>query len=229
MDRAKQTVPHHFLDLPSFLGSNDILIRNNAAVLPARLHAVRPTGGAVECFLLRPETSLSSTEQWWCLLRPGKRLGINATFARPNGFNATVLRKEDDGVALVAFQSTRSGETMTAVANRCGKMPLPLTITRDKIDARAGQDLNRYQTVYADRARQVAVAAPTAGLHFTPCEHRSNHRPRYPPRGLRTADLHSAHYPRFLPSTYRRRHHIGSSHRGLCPKKPGPAGSTLPG
>src|SRR5579884_3205911 len=66
VDRAAHTVAHHvFADLPRFLQSGDTLFRNTAAVLPARLQARRPSGGAVECLLLRPEPA-RGTETWWC-------------------------------------------------------------------------------------------------------------------------------------------------------------------
>ena len=168
VDRATRTVAHHaFADLPRFLRAGDTLFRNNAAVLPARLHAQRPTGGQVECLLLRPDGS-PTRDAWWCLVRPGKKLPVGATFAHPGGvFRGEVLAKQDDGTALVRF-TTPAGEPIAAVANRLGDVPLPPYIERHGTAAERATDLERYQTVYADRARQVAAAAPTAGLHFTP-------------------------------------------------------------
>lgn len=171
VDRAAHRIAHHtFADLPQFLRPGDTLIRNNAAVLPARLRARRPTGGNVECFLLRPA---DTPERWHCLLRPGKKLPVGAVFADPGGaFVGTVITK-DEGTSLIQFTTAR-GEPITEVANRLGDVPLPPYIERAQDDAPAdhaaqrARDLERYQTVYADRARQVAVAAPTAGLHFTP-------------------------------------------------------------
>lgn len=169
VDRQSQTLSHHrFRDLPQFLGSNDTLIRNNAAVLPARLRARRPTGGAVECFLLRADVSGAHSESWWCLLRPGKRLPVGATFSLEDEFSATVRAKQEDGVAQVEFTPHRPEQSMIEIANRCGQMPLPPYISRQSGDGRQEADLERYQTIYADKSRQVAVAAPTAGLHFTP-------------------------------------------------------------
>ena len=165
VDRGAHTVAHHvFADLPVFLRSGDILFRNNAAVLPARLFAQRPTGGHVECFLLRPAGPVN---EWWCLLRPGRKLPVGATFIREGAFTATVLTKEGDGAARVAFTTT-GGESITSAANRLGEVPLPPYIHRQHTADERRLDLERYQTVYADRGRQVAVAAPTAGLHFTP-------------------------------------------------------------
>jgi len=159
-----------FSDLPEYLRSGDTLIRNNAAVLPARLHARRPTGGQVECFLLRP---VAEERTWRCLVKPGRRLPVGTTFAGAHGtFTGEIVARETDGSALVRFSTPRD-EPITAVANRLGDVPLPPYIARHADDspehpAERARDLERYQTVYADRARQVAVAAPTAGLHFTP-------------------------------------------------------------
>ena len=165
VDRASQTLAHHsFADLPQFLRAGDTLFRNNAAVLPARLHARRPTGGQVECFLLRP---VDGENLWRCLIKPGKKLPVGATFAHADGaFTGQIVAKDEDGSALVRL-TTPHDEAITAVANRLGDVPLPPYITRADPSQRT-EDLARYQTVYADRARQVAVAAPTAGLHFTP-------------------------------------------------------------
>lgn len=166
VDRTAHTLAHHtFADLPHFLHAGDTLIRNNAAVLPARLHAQRTTGGQVECLLLRPH---DGENVWRCLLRPGKKLPTGATFSPASAeFTATVLEKSLDGSALVRFR-TSTGEPITAVAQRRGEVPLPPYIHRTGTAAERAADLARYQTVYANHARSVAVAAPTAGLHFTP-------------------------------------------------------------
>lgn len=165
VDRAQGKISHHtFADLPQFLHPGDTLFRNNAAVLPARLKAVRPTGGQVECFLLRP---IDGEQIWRCLIKPGKRLPLGATFAHSEGaFTGEVIGKEADGSATVKL-TTPNGESIVEVANRLGDVPLPPYIHREDSTKRT-RDIERYQTVYADRARQVAVAAPTAGLHFTP-------------------------------------------------------------
>lgn len=164
VDRATRSLAHRtFADLPEYLRAGDTLFRNNAAVLPARLLARRTTGGQVECFLLRP---VDGAEVWRCLIRPGKKLPVGATFAHETGaFSGEIVAREPDGSAQVRLR-TATGEPITAVANRLGEVPLPPYITRDDSTQRS-RDLERYQTVYADRARQVAVAAPTAGLHFT--------------------------------------------------------------
>lgn len=181
VDRSSHSIAHHvFADLPQFLRAGDVLFRNNAAVLPARLLAQRPTGGQVECFLLRPATAAN---EWWCLLRPGRRLPAGATFAREPAFSATVLARENDGTARVAF-TTAGGESLVTIAHRFGQVPLPPYIHRRHTEEERRLDRERYQTVYADRAQQVAVAAPTAGLHFTP-----ELLARLAAGGVRVADL----------------------------------------
>jgi len=165
VDRARRTIAHHgFSDLPRFLRAGDTLFRNNAAVLPARLHAQRPSGGRVECLLLRPA---DGDQVWLCLIKPGRKLPVGATFADPGGgFRGEIISHEGEGAALVRF-FTADGAPMTTVAGLRGDMPLPPYIRR-KAGAGRAEDRERYQTVYADPGRQVAVAAPTAGLHFTP-------------------------------------------------------------
>ena len=166
VDRAAHRISHHrFSDLPQFLAAGDILFRNNASVLPARLRAQRPTGGKIECFLLRP---VDGDRVWRCLVKPGRKLPAGATFADPAGhFSGEIVGRENDGSALVRF-TTPNDTPITEVANRLGDVPLPPYIERKEAGTRRPEDLERYQTVYADRRRQVAVAAPTAGLHFTP-------------------------------------------------------------
>ncbi|MEI6106987.1 MAG: tRNA preQ1(34) S-adenosylmethionine ribosyltransferase-isomerase QueA [Opitutae bacterium] len=203
--RSTHRVEHrYFRDLPDYLQAGDCLFRNNAAVIPARLHANRPTGGQVECLLLRPSLSLrpagrpadkpdshregstavrgdpagllrsppqrdprnDTLDEWWCLLRPGKKLPVGATFGQAGIFTGTVREKTSDGLVRVAF-TTNEGNILD-VANRVGEMPLPPYIAGRATATERKIDRERYQTVYADRGHQVAAAAPTAGLHFTP-------------------------------------------------------------
>lgn len=174
--RAERRIEHRqFRDIGDYLRAGDTLFRNNAAVIPARLHARRPTGGAVECLLLRPavaahddaSSAASAKEEWWCLLRPGRKLPPGETFGLPGQFTATVREKNTEGLFRVAF-ACESAADILAVANRIGEMPLPPYIAERGDDSAKAVDRERYQTVYADRGHQVAAAAPTAGLHFTP-------------------------------------------------------------
>lgn len=163
--RSERRLEHRlFRDLGGYLRAGDTLVRNNAAVIPARLHAHRPSGGQVECLLLRPA---ASADEWWCLLRPGRKLPRGETFGVDGLFTATVREKTAEGTFRVAF-ACAEGRDILAVANRIGDMPLPPYIAERDDAATKQLDRERYQTVYADRAHQVAAAAPTAGLHFTP-------------------------------------------------------------
>jgi S-adenosylmethionine:tRNA ribosyltransferase-isomerase len=178
--RATHRVEHrYFHNLLDYLVAGDCLFRNNAAVIPARLHATRPTGGQVECLLLRPA---AESNQWWCLLRPGKKLPAGSRFGLEGVFAGTVQEKTSDGLVRVAF-ACREGDILE-VANRIGEMPLPPYIAERQTDRERDTDRARYQTVYANRGRQVAAAAPTAGLHFTP-----ELLDRLDSAGIATADL----------------------------------------
>ena len=157
--------PEHalFRDLPELLPARTRLFRNDVAVLKARLFGRRETGGLVECLLLSPgETST----RWWCLLRPGRRLREGSSFLLSGTARAFVVQKGDEGRALVEFDLP-AGMDVTSYATQNGEIPLPPYIEREGGHARA-LDEERYQTTYADLAHKSAVAAPTAGLHFTP-------------------------------------------------------------
>lgn len=163
--REERRIEHRqFREIGDYLRAGDTLFRNNAAVLPARLHARRPTGGAVECLLLRPAATAG---EWWCLLRPGRKLPPGETFGVPDLFTATVREKAEDGTFRVAFAGA-DGTDILAIAQRIGEMPLPPYIAARDDDAMKALDRERYQTVYAAPEKPVAAAAPTAGLHFTP-------------------------------------------------------------
>ena len=166
VNRAERSIAHHvFADLPQFLRSGDVLFRNNASVLPARLHARKPTGAPVECFLLRQS---EAPDIWECLLRPGRRLPVGSHFSHVDGaFTGTVMAKDPHSSSAWVRFTTKGAEPISAVATRLGDVPLPPYIERPDSSQRES-DLARYQTVYAENARAVAVAAPTAGLHFTP-------------------------------------------------------------
>jgi S-adenosylmethionine:tRNA ribosyltransferase-isomerase len=169
VDRTTRAISHRrFSDLPEYLRPGDTLFRNCASVLPARLRGRKSTGGKVECFLLRKTDAVhGSGEIWECLVRPGRRLAVGAAFELGDGsLTGEIAAHQESGSALVRF-TARGVESVTAAANRFGEVPLPPYISRTD-DSRRERDRERYQTVYAERERQVAVAAPTAGLHFTP-------------------------------------------------------------
>ncbi len=169
VDRGTRCVSHEmFGDFPGHLRKGDTLFRNIVSVLPARLRGRRQTGGKIECLLLRRSGEPGGgQETWQCLVRPARKLPAGEAFEIDGGALSGVVAADlGGGSALVRFTS-RGGEPVAEVANRVGDVPLPPYIARAD-DSRRAEDRERYQTVYADPGRQLAVAAPTAGLHFTP-------------------------------------------------------------
>lgn len=168
-DRKSQKITHAiFRDLPDLLPENYDFFRNNAAVLKARIFAKKSTGANVECLLLTP--SNDGDNIWNCMLRPAKRLKSGAHFGVANTFDAEVLRHLENGNCLVKFALAPRFKNPVDMAEEVGVVPLPPYIGRDQHapDYDRTFDNTRYETVYADSAKRVAAAAPTAGLHFTP-------------------------------------------------------------
>jgi len=168
VNRATKKIDHRiFRELPELLPPNTRLFRNHASVFKARLRLTRPTGGQLECLLLHPDLALDpAANTWWCLLKPGKKYAVGAKFGMPDLFEATVLEKEPDGRVLAKFDAPGG---VLAVTEKIGEVPLPPYIQRDhSATTPAMSDEQNYQTVYADPAKKIAAAAPTAGLHFTP-------------------------------------------------------------
>ncbi|HEU0091135.1 MAG TPA: tRNA preQ1(34) S-adenosylmethionine ribosyltransferase-isomerase QueA [Vicinamibacteria bacterium] len=149
---------HVFRDLPRLLRPGDLLVVNRSRVFPARLLGRRDGGGAAEVFLLREV----GDERWEALVRPGRRLRPGAVISIDGGLSAVVEAAAvgTEGRRVVHLRA-ESGP-LEAALERAGHVPLPPYIRRpDRPDDRA-----RYQTVYA--REKGSVAAPTAGLHFTP-------------------------------------------------------------
>ncbi len=157
LNRAGTTAHERFFDLSRHLQPGDMLIANDSRVLPARLFGVKEgTGAAIEVLLLRPH---GKAGEWQALVRPGKRLKAGQRVVFGEGIlQARVVGELDDGVRVVAFSV--AGQAFDDLLDALGEMPLPPYI-KARLD-----DRERYQTVYA-RAKG-SVAAPTAGLHFTP-------------------------------------------------------------
>lgn len=165
VDRKTRSVTHtQFSEIGKYLPAQPRFFRNNAAVLKARLFGQRPTGGKVECLLLQPA---EDAQTWWCLLKPGKKTLNAGQFGLPGEYQAEVLEAGSNGNYRVRFYPERA-ESITDLSERLGILPLPPYIERSKDDPRRSNDNERYQTVYADFDQRIAVAAPTAGLHFTP-------------------------------------------------------------
>lgn len=165
-ERGSGAIRHvRFSDLPGLLPSETVIFRNSVAVLPARLRGQRPTGGAVECLLLQPAGNRC---EWQCLLKPGRKLPVGSSFTLKGGAIATVMERGDDGDATVCFRLPDSFTDIESYAHAFGELPLPPYIQRNQNEPEITElDRDRYQTIYADRKACTAIAAPTAGLHFT--------------------------------------------------------------
>lgn len=143
-----------FRDLADLLQKGDSLVFNNARVIPARLIGKRSTGGESEIFLLRRR----DINLWEALARPGKKLGVGSYVHFTDQLRCEICEDLGDGKKLVLF----SGEgDISALIEAHGRMPLPPYIKRSSDDS----DSVNYQTIFAKESG--AVAAPTAGLHFT--------------------------------------------------------------
>jgi S-adenosylmethionine:tRNA ribosyltransferase-isomerase len=155
-----------FSEFSSEMREGDCVAVNNTRVFPARLEGRRePTGGRVELLLVRRREDLEG-ETWEALARPARRLDAGSRVTFGDGrLSAEILSATDDGARrVVRFQA--EGD-FASLLEEFGRMPLPPYIKRETEDLAArSEDRERYQTVYA--AASGAIAAPTAGLHFTP-------------------------------------------------------------
>jgi len=147
-------------DLPDLLAPSDLLVLNNSRVVPARLRGRRePSGGQVECLLLRR----IDDERWDVLMHPGQKMkpGTRASFGEaPDRLDAEVLAQHTFGRRTIRLWPSHD-RTVSEVVDAIGHVPLPPYIKRGD----GLEDRERYQTIYA--IRRGSVAAPTAGLHLT--------------------------------------------------------------
>ena len=155
----------HFPDLVKELQAGDVLVLNDSRVIPARLRGANgKTHGAFEILLLEE----NAPNDWWVMLRPGRRARIGTEIIFKNGSGtltnvfATVVAKNDEGHRRLEFAGTAN---IAEEISTLGEVPLPPYITRNSSQDLA-DDQERYQTVYAET--NGSIAAPTAGLHFTP-------------------------------------------------------------
>jgi len=164
LDRVTGAVTHRrFADLPDELGEGDLLVLNDTKVLPVRLRGTKPTGGRVEVLLLEPAGEEGGAPVWRALVSGSKSIRPGIEIAVAPGLGVVPLAREADvwRVKMVLEQ----GDLLASI-EAAGEMPLPPYIHREEGDPRTPLDRKRYQTVYARVPG--AVAAPTAGLHFTP-------------------------------------------------------------
>lgn len=171
--REQRTEHRQFRDALSFFRAGDVLALNNSRVIRARLRGVNvKTGGAFEMLLLEE----NATNDWWAMMKPGKRARVGTQIqignwqSAINNLKATVTATNDEGHRRLIFSGT---ENILNELDRLGEIPLPPYIHRDPGAPASGlarsneaTDKERYQTVYAQPPG--SVAAPTAGLHFTP-------------------------------------------------------------
>lgn len=154
---ANSFADSNFADLPRFLRKGDVLVLNNTKVFPARLFGKTETGANVEIFLVKQ----NEAGDWETLARPAKRLHTGKRIAFSDKLTAEVVEKGSDGRVYLSFEY--SGD-FYQILDQVGKTPLPPYIKREDISI--DTDRGRYQTVFAKK--RGAIAAPTAGLHFTP-------------------------------------------------------------
>jgi len=161
-----ESLTHHyyiFRDLPDLLQPEDLLILNNTCVIPARLYGHKTSGAQVEILLLKPVTS----DSWLALVKPGKRFTTgaridfepNSSFACDYKLQATVLATDQETGGRILQFHLPQGVSLLDLLDQFGHVPFPPYLT----DSQALTE--QYQTVYSRVAG--AIAAPTAGLHFT--------------------------------------------------------------
>jgi S-adenosylmethionine:tRNA ribosyltransferase-isomerase len=153
----------HFRDFPQYLRPHDCLILNDSRVFPSRLYGRREHGtGRVEIFLTKPISGDAQTweaQTWKALVRPGKKMRTGERIIISDDLSAEILGRGEFGERIIRLNP--DGDLFT-ILDRVGHVPLPPYIRRPDTAA----DRARYQTVFAREPG--SVAAPTAGLHFTP-------------------------------------------------------------
>lgn len=152
LDREGAERHRRVRDLPELLRPGDLLVLNNTRVIPARLFGRRPGGGQIEILL----TGKAGEQEWDALVKPGRRARPGTVIELDAGLTAEVIEKEESGRHRLRFS-----EPVEPHLDRLGHVPLPPYIQRPDDAA----DRERYQTVYARHPG--AIAAPTAGLHFS--------------------------------------------------------------
>jgi len=156
LDKTQQGITHkHFYDIIDELQPGDLLVLNNTKVIPARLYGQKETGAKVEVFLLE----MLSENKWEVLVKPGKRVKEGAVIVFDEKLSGQIVSVLENGKRIIEFNSKNVIEEL----ERIGNIPLPPYIKYDK-DKDAFYKA-RYQTVFAEK--EGAVAAPTAGLHFS--------------------------------------------------------------
>jgi len=149
---------HRFVELPELLRAGDCLVVNNSRVIPARVMTYDAGGRSIELLFIEP----SAPRRWRALVRPGRRsrAGVELVIGDPPAARLRIVDVEADGARIVE----RLDGSLESLMEAHGRTPLPPYI--DRFAAPTADDHDRYQTVYARPPG--SIAAPTAGLHFTP-------------------------------------------------------------
>ena len=158
LECKNQSISHnHFYNIFEYITPDDLIVINNTKVIPARIFGQKETGANIEVFLIEKVDS----NHWKCLLKPQKRIRKGTKVIIDNKFSVRATEKANGENWIIETPAGFEQEI-----EFIGNMPLPPYIKREKENAYKDQDKNRYQTIYAKVPG--AVAAPTAGLHFTP-------------------------------------------------------------
>lgn len=196
LDKNTGKISHHkFFEILDFITAKDIIVINNTKVIPGRLFGEKETGGKAEVLLLDfaggiREQNKTGSFVCECLVKASKTPKKGSSIFFGANLKAKVVNEVKDGICMLEFLSSESFED---VLYQIGHMPLPPYIRRDKDGNRLSDDKISYQTVYA--STKGAVAAPTAGLHFT-----KDLLDKMKSKGIKTAEitLHVG-YGTFLP------------------------------
>jgi S-adenosylmethionine:tRNA ribosyltransferase-isomerase len=160
LDRKTGAIAHHrFTDFPKLLRVGDVLVRNDVRVRKARLYGRDEEGRLVEIFLLR--ATGDGLRRWEALARPGRRAKRGGRVQFQESLAGRVEEVREDGRREIVFDR----DVDATLLERIGNVPLPPYIRREPGAPDRPEDRDAYQTVYAKEP--LAVAAPTAGLHFT--------------------------------------------------------------
>lgn len=165
LERGRGSMDHvRFRDLPDHLRAEDMLVVNDTRVVPARLIGFKDSGGRIELLVTEPYKSEAEGRRdgYWCLAAAAKRTRPGCMISLPDDTVAEVLEAGDGGRIRVRFLDDRP---LMTLLSEIGAVPLPPYINRSGTGGFSG-DAEAYQTVYARNPG--AVAAPTAGLHFSP-------------------------------------------------------------
>jgi S-adenosylmethionine:tRNA ribosyltransferase-isomerase len=172
LDKQTGAIEHkHFFDLVDYLKPGDLLVANNSKVIPARLIGKKTTGGVIEIFLSKPLSGSPLRKgreikgTWECLIKGRVKAGTKIILSKR--MEAEIVEVIGEGLSLVKFNLT--GKEFMKEVEKIGHIPLPPYIEKRRgAEKELKSDKKNYQTVYAEDLKPGSVAAPTAGLHFTP-------------------------------------------------------------